>query len=73
MNYINDTISAAIENTIQGGVDADAWLQWYNIERPHSGKYCFGKTPMQTSLESKHLADEKDLDTLRPDALAAVG
>ncbi len=53
--------------------DADAWQQWYNIERPHSGKYCFGKTPMQTFLESKHLADEKDLDRLRPDTLAAVG
>ncbi len=53
--------------------DADAWLQWYNIERPHSGKYCFGKTPVQTFLESKHLADEKDLDRLRPDTLAAVG
>jgi transposase InsO family protein len=53
--------------------DADAWLAWYNAERPHSGKYCFGKTPMQTFLESKHLADEKDLDRLRPDTLVAVG
>ncbi len=53
--------------------DADAWLQWYNAERPHSGKYCFGKSPMQTFLESKHLADEKDLDRLRPDTLVAVG
>jgi transposase InsO family protein len=53
--------------------DADAWLAWYNTERPHSGKYCFGKTPMQTFLESKHLADEKDLDRLRPDTLVAVG
>lgn len=53
--------------------DADAWLEWYNTERTHSGKYCFGKTPMQTFLESKHLADEKDLDRLRPDTLMAVG
>jgi transposase InsO family protein len=53
--------------------DADAWIQWYNTDRPHSGKYCFGKTPMQTFLESKHLADEKDLDRLRPDTLVAVG
>src|SRR3954453_18503072 len=36
----------------------------YNELRPHSGKYCFGKTPMQTFLDSKHLADEKQLDRL---------
>lgn len=23
----------------------------YNTERIHSGKYCFGKTPMQTFIE----------------------
>lgn len=53
--------------------DADAWLEWYNAERPHSRKYCFGKTPMQTFIDSKHLADEKDLDRLRPDSLVNVG
>jgi len=25
-------------------VDVDVWLQEYNEQRPHSGKYCFGKT-----------------------------
>ena len=30
--------------------DVDAWLREYNEARPHSGKYCFGKTPMQTLL-----------------------
>jgi len=44
--------------------DLDEWLRHYNEERPHSGKYCFGKTPMQTFKESKHLADEKMLDQL---------
>ena len=34
----------------------------YNENRPHSGKYCFGKTPMQTFQDSKHLAEEKQLD-----------
>jgi hypothetical protein len=33
-------------------------------ERTHSGKYCFGKTPTQTFLESKNLAQEKMLDNL---------
>ena len=42
--------------------DVDSWLEEYNKQRPHSGKYCFGKTPMQTFLDSKYLADEKQLD-----------
>jgi transposase InsO family protein len=42
--------------------DVDQWIQDYNETRPHQGKYCFGKTPMQTFRESKHLADEKMLD-----------
>lgn len=42
--------------------DLDEWLKNYNEERPHSGRYCFGKTPMQTFLDSKHIADEKMLD-----------
>ena len=25
--------------------DLDGWLEEYNQQRPHSGKYCFGKTP----------------------------
>ena len=39
--------------------DADAWVRQYNEERCHSGKYCYGKTPMQTFRESIHLAKEK--------------
>lgn len=42
--------------------DVDEWMRHYNGERPHSGKYCYGKTPMQTLQESKHLAQEKQLD-----------
>jgi transposase InsO family protein len=44
--------------------DADAWIREYNEARLHSGKYCFGKTPMQTFLDSKHLSDEKQLDRM---------
>lgn len=40
-------------------VDLDIWLEYYNNERPHSGKYCYGKTPLQTWSESLHLAKEK--------------
>jgi len=42
--------------------DLDNWLREYNRERSHSGKYCYGKTPIQTFLDSKHLAQEKMLD-----------
>ena len=44
--------------------DVDDWIREYNEERPHSGKYCFGKTPMQTLLDAKHLSDEKQLDRM---------
>lgn len=42
--------------------DLDLWLYEYNYNRPHSGKYCYGKTPMQTWNDSLHLAKEKQLN-----------
>jgi hypothetical protein len=45
--------------------DADRWIEEYNTERTHSGKYCFGNTPYQTFLDSKSLADAKMLDSLQ--------
>ena len=44
--------------------DLDEWMDWYNKERTHSGKHCFGKTPWQTFLETKQIALEKQLDDL---------
>lgn len=44
--------------------ELDVWLEWYNKERTHEGKHCYGKTPWQTMLDSKHLALEKQLDQL---------
>jgi transposase InsO family protein len=44
--------------------DVDVWLEEYNQRREHSGKYCFGKTPWQTFLDSRHLAQAKMLDSL---------
>jgi transposase InsO family protein len=44
--------------------DVDRWIKSYNEERPHSGRYCFGKTPMQTFLDSKQLVEQKMLDQL---------
>jgi transposase InsO family protein len=42
--------------------DLDTRLNLSNQSRPHSGKYCFGKTPMQTFLDSVPLAKEKMLN-----------
>ena len=42
--------------------DLDLWIKDYNEQRPHSGKYCFGKTPMQTFVDSIQMANEKVLD-----------
>lgn len=44
--------------------DLDAWITQYNIERPHSGKVCCGRTPMQTFFDSLDLAKNKMLDNL---------
>jgi len=45
--------------------DVDTWLEEYNERRPHTGKYCFGKTPLQTFLDSIALAKAKQLDELK--------
>jgi len=45
--------------------DLDQWITQYNNERTHTGKYCFGKTPMQTFADSKSLAWSKQLDRLK--------
>jgi len=39
--------------------DADEWIRDYNENRPHSGRYCYGKTPRQTFDDSKKLAKAK--------------
>lgn len=39
--------------------DLDEWLQIYNNERTHQGRWCFGKTPMKTFLDALPLAKEK--------------
>jgi hypothetical protein len=39
--------------------DLDTWLKSFNEERPHQGRWCFGKTPMQTFLDSLPIAHEK--------------
>ena len=39
--------------------DLDEWIRSYNEDRPHQGRWCFGKTPMQTFLDAVPLARDK--------------
>jgi hypothetical protein len=39
--------------------DLDAWLAEYNEQRPHQGRWCYGKTPMQTFIDTLPVAKEK--------------
>lgn len=39
--------------------DLDLWMREFNELRPHQGKWCFGKTPMQTFIDALPLAREK--------------
>ena len=39
--------------------DLDAWMRQYNTERTHQGRWCYGKTPMQTFIDTLPVAREK--------------
>jgi Integrase core domain len=39
--------------------DLDTWIKEYNEARPHRGRWCFGKTPMQTFLDTTPMTKEK--------------
>ena len=63
---LNEFYRVAFRKKIYHGLeelqtDLDAWLQEYNERRPHQGRWCYGKTPMQTFLDSVPLAKEKIL------------
>lgn len=47
-------------------------MKEYNESRPHSEKYCFGKTPMQTFLDSLPLAKETILNQTVRTTVATV-
>ena len=42
-------------------VDLDLWVRDYNEQRPHQGRWCFGKTPMQTFLDAIPMTKEKSI------------
>jgi transposase InsO family protein len=41
--------------------DLDGYLERYNTERPHQGKRCDGKTPMETFQQGKAIVEEKKI------------
>src|SRR5262245_26548520 len=43
--------------------DLDVWITEYNEHRPHQGRWCFGKTPMQTFPQHR-LSDQVSANTL---------
>jgi transposase InsO family protein len=61
---LDEFYRVAFRKTIYGSIselqsDLDAWMRSYNEERPHQGRWCFGKTPMQTFVDAAPLAKEK--------------
>jgi hypothetical protein len=56
------TFRTKLHKTIdQLQADLDQWLKQYNEERTRQGRWCYGKTPMQTFIDSVPLAREKML------------
>jgi transposase InsO family protein len=52
--------------------DLDAWITYYNTERPHVGKMCCGRNPMQTFFDSLDMAKNRMLDNLHSADTAAA-
>jgi hypothetical protein len=60
MKAITDSpVCAAISRKTFPQVDLDIWICECNEARPHQGRWCFGKTPMQTFLDAMPMTKEK--------------
>ena len=63
---LNEFYQVVLRRTLYPGLEAlqrdlDRWMEEYNEARPHQGRWCYGKTPMQTFLDSVPLAKEKQI------------
>jgi transposase InsO family protein len=61
---LDEFYRVAFRKKIDAGIaelqaDLDAWIADYNQVRTHQGRWCFGKTPMQTFLDTLPIAQEK--------------
>ena len=72
---LNEFYRVAFRRKIYSGIeqlqaDLDAWLREYNELWPHQGRWCYGKTPMQTFRDSVPLAKKKMLGSTTASAAA---
>jgi hypothetical protein len=63
-SILNEFYRFAFRKRIYRSIDElqenlDACVRSYNEERPHQGRWCFGKTPMQTFFDAAPIAMEK--------------
>lgn len=63
---LNEFYRVAFRKRIYTTVDAlqddlDLFVTEYNVNRPHQGRWCYGKTPMQTFVDSVAMAKEKQI------------
>jgi Integrase core domain len=63
---LQEFYQVAFRKRIYGGLeplqaDLDAWVADYNERRPRQGRWCYGKTPLQTFVDTVPLAKEKML------------
>jgi hypothetical protein len=61
---LDEFYRVAFRKRISGSIaelqsDLDAWVRSSNEDRPHQGRWCFGKTPIQTFLDAIPRAQEK--------------
>ena len=61
---LNEFYRVAFRKKLYGSIeelqaDLDRWMEEYNETRPHQGRWCYGKTPMDTFRDSIDLAKEK--------------
>jgi transposase InsO family protein len=65
---LDEFYRVAFRKKLDGGIDdlqadLDAWVAEYNEARLHQGRWCYGKTPMRTFVDSIPLTQEKMLPT----------
>ena len=51
--------------------DLDSWIAGYNETRPHQGRWCFGKTPLQTGPKRKGKWSARSATSARTSSSAA--
>ncbi|PTN11222.1 hypothetical protein C8R11_112102 [Nitrosomonas aestuarii] len=54
--------SKIYQNLYEIQQDVDCWMTFYNKERPHSGKHCYGKIPWQSWMDGRVLTKGRQFD-----------